>query len=140
METVNHANLKVNLMRNDRELTGFAILVVEDNELNQQVIKEILEYSGATVVIAKHGKEALDLLSKESFNCVLMDIQMPIMDGLEATQMIRINAHWSDLPIIALTANADQHHRDLCQHVGMSDFLAKPINPDLLINTLLKWL
>lgn len=95
METVNHTNLKMNLMRNDRELTGFAILVVEDNELNQQIVKEILEYSGATVVVAEHGKEALGFLSKESFDCVLMDIQMPIMDGLETTQMIRTNVHWS---------------------------------------------
>lgn len=114
--------------------------MVEDNELNQQVVKEMLEYSGATVVVAEHGKKALGLLSKESFDCVLMDIQMPIMDGLETTQMIRTNVHWSRFAIIALTANADQYHRDLCQHVGMSDFLAKPINPDLLIHTLLKWL
>ncbi len=140
METVNHTMNKMDLIRNDQKLKGFAILVVEDSELNQQVAKEILECSGATVVVAEHGKEALGFLSKESFDCVLMDIQMPIMGGLETTQMIRTNVHWSDLPIIALTADADQRHRDLCQYAGMSDFLAKPINPDLLINTLLKWL
>jgi len=122
------------------KLKGFTILVVEDNELNQQVIKEILRHSGAAAVIAEHGKEALDALSTRSFDGVLMDIQMPVMDGLEATHRIRANAQWSDLPIIALTANAGQHYRDLCQHAGMNDFLAKPINPDLLVDTLLKWL
>lgn len=65
---------------------------------------------------------------------------MPVMDGLEATQRIRADERWINLPIIALTANADEYHRKLCQQAGMNDFLAKPINPDLLINTLLKWL
>ncbi len=122
------------------KLNGFVILVVEDDELNQQVAKEILEYSGAIVAVAEHGKAALKMLKKESFDCVLMDIQMPIMDGLEATQLIRMDARWSDVPIIAVTANTDQQYRDLCQQVGMNDFLAKPINPDSLVNTVLKWL
>lgn len=131
----------MNLMQDAQQiLKEFTILVVEDNELNQQVIKEILRHSGAAVTIAEHGREALDILSKESFDGVLMDIQMPVMDGLEATQIIRANARWADLPIIALTANTGQHYRNLCQHTGMNDFLAKPINPDMLINTLLKWL
>lgn len=123
-----------------QRLKGFNILVVEDNELNQQVAKWLLEYNEATVAIAKHGKEALDILGKETFDCVLMDIQMPVMDGLEAARMIRANLQWSDLIIIAMTANADEHHKKLCHVAGMNDFLAKPINPDLLVDVLLKWL
>ena len=124
----------------ERKLKGFTVLVVEDNELNQQVAKGLLEYNGATVALANHGKEALDMLSRSSFDCVLMDIQMPVMDGLEATRLIRANLQWSDVLIIAVTANADQHHKDLCQNAGMDDFLAKPIDPERLVSTLLKWL
>ncbi|MDE2387798.1 MAG: response regulator [Betaproteobacteria bacterium] len=124
----------------DRKLRGFTVLVVEDNELNQQVAKGLLEYYGATVAIANHGKEALDMLNQSSFDCVLMDIQMPVMDGLEAARLIRANSKWQDLLIIAVTANADQQHKDLCQNAGMNDFLAKPIDPERLVSTLLKWL
>jgi len=124
----------------DRKLKGFTVLVVEDNDLNQQVAKGLLEYNGATVTLANHGKEALDMLSRASFDCVLMDIQMPVMDGLEATRLIRANPQWSNALIIAVTANADQHHKDLCQTAGMDDFLAKPIDPERLVSTLLKWL
>lgn len=123
-----------------QELKGFTILVVEDNELNQMVAQGLLEYNGASVAIANHGKEALEILRNETIDCVLMDIQMPVMDGLEATQMIRANAQWADLLIIAVTANADHQYKDLCRSVGMNDFLTKPINPELLVNTLLKWL
>ncbi len=131
----------MNLTQNShQELKGFTILVVEDNELNQLVAKGLLEYNGAHVAIANHGKEALEILSKETIDCVLMDIQMPVMDGLEATKIIRTNAQWADLLIIAVTANADHHYQDLCRSVGMNDFLTKPINPELLVNTLLKWL
>ncbi len=131
----------MNLAPNARQkLQQSSILVVEDNELNQLVVKEILEYAGANVTIAEHGKEALRILEQTVFNCILMDIQMPVMDGLETTQRIRADERWINLPIIALTANADEYHRELCQQAGMNDFLAKPINPDLLINTLLKWL
>lgn len=121
-------------------LKGFTVLVVEDNELNQQVAKGLLEYNGASVTIANHGDEALEMLRIASFDCVLMDVQMPVMDGLEATQLIRANPQWSDTLVIAVTANADQHHRELCQNAGMNDFLAKPIDPERLVNVLLKWL
>lgn len=124
----------------NKKLKGFTILVVEDNELNQQVAKGLLEYNGATVAIANHGKEALEMLSEGSFDCILMDVQMPVMDGLEATQLIRANPECSEALIIAVTANADEHHRDLCRNAGMDDFLAKPIDPERLVDTLLKWL
>lgn len=124
----------------NKKLKGFTILVVEDNELNQQVAKGLLEYNGATVAIANHGKEALEILGKTSFDCILMDVQMPVMDGLEATKLIRTNPQCSEALIIAVTANADEHHRDLCRNAGMNDFLAKPIDPERLVDTLLKWL
>jgi CheY-like chemotaxis protein len=123
-----------------QELKGFTILVVEDNELNQMVAKGLLEYNGASVAIANHGKEALEILRNETVDCVLMDIQMPVMDGLEATRLIRANVQWANLLIIAVTANADHHYKDLCRSAGMNDFLTKPINPELLVSTLLKWL
>ena len=131
----------MNLIQNThQELKGFTILVVEDNELSQMVAKGLLEYNGASVAIANHGKEALEILRNEKMDCVLMDIQIPVMDGLEATRLIRTNAQWADLLIIAVTANADHHYKDLCRSAGMNDFLTKPINPELLVNTLLKWL
>lgn len=123
-----------------RDLAGFTLLVVEDNELNQQVAKELLESYGTEVVIARHGEEALDQLKRIHFDGVLMDVQMPVMDGVEATKHIRSNPEWSDLVIIAMTANADQNDRELCLDAGMNDFLAKPINPDMLLSVLLKWL
>ena len=98
------------------------------------------KWQNTTVTYTANGLEALETLKNNQFSIVLMDIQMPVMDGLETTQIIRANARWADLPIIALTANTGQHYRNLCQHTGMNDFLAKPINPDMLINTLLKWL
>ena len=137
---LNQTNSMTLIKEQDRKLKGFIVLVVEDNELNQQVAKGLLEYYGATVAIANHGKEALDMLNQSSFDCVLMDIQMPVMDGLEAARLIRDNPQWSDTPIIAVTANTDQHHKDLCQNAGMNDFLAKPIDPERLVSTLLKWL
>ncbi|MEQ1816879.1 MAG: response regulator [Nitrosomonas sp.] len=131
----------MNLIQNThQELEGFTILVVEDNELNQMVLKGLLEYNGASVAIANHGKEALEILRNKKMDCVLMDIQMPVMDGLEATQIIRANVQWANLLIIAVTANADHQYKDLCRSVGMNDFITKPINPELLVKTLLKWL
>ncbi|MBY0498636.1 MAG: response regulator [Nitrosomonas sp.] len=131
----------MNIINNsDLKLKGCTILVVEDNELNQQVAQALLEYNGAVVSIASNGQEALDKLSKENFDCVLMDVQMPVLDGLEATKMIRANPNWSKISIIALTANADQDYRDSCRSAGMNDFLVKPIDPEQLVIIISKWL
>lgn len=125
----------------DLKLNKCTVLVVEDNELNQQVAQGLLEYNGAVVTIASNGQEALDKLSRgEIFDCILMDIQMPVVDGLEATKMIRANPQWPHMPIIAVTANADQQYRELCRSVGMTDFLVKPIDPEQLVRIILKWL
>lgn len=124
----------------NQKLNGYKILIAEDNELNQLVIKEILGYAGADIAVAADGEKALEFLNRESFDCVLMDIQMPNMNGLEATEKIRASIQGITLPIIALTANTDQQYRDLCQQAGMNDFIAKPISPHLLVDVILKWL
>ncbi|MDD5242014.1 MAG: ATP-binding protein [Sulfuricella sp.] len=121
-------------------IQGAHILLVEDNPFNQQVTQELLEDVGALVVIANNGIEALDLLRQEPFDCVLMDLQMPEMDGFEATRLIRADAALSGKPVIAMTANATSEDRAQCFEVGMNDFIAKPVLPALLYATLAKWL
>ncbi|CAG9933456.1 Histidine kinase [Candidatus Nitrotoga arctica] len=121
-------------------IQGSYILLVEDNLFNQQVAKELLEEAGATVVIANNGKEALDLLVKKHFDCVLMDMQMPVMDGLEATRQIRANPELVTTRIIAMTANAGRENWTRCFDAGMDDFITKPIEVQLLLTTLAKWL
>ncbi len=118
------------------DLTGTRILVVEDNDFNQQIIKEILSLSGIIVVLAENGKEALALLDQQNFDAILMDAHMPVMDGFEATLCIRSQSRFDKLPIIALTAGVSQDERSKCLEVGMDDFLNKPINGRLLITTL----
>ena len=120
-----------------QELKGFTILVVEDNELNQMVAKGLLEYNGASVAIANHGKEALEILRNETIDCVLMDIQMPVMDGLEATR--RIVARGPGRPrIVAMTANAMAGDREACIAAGMDDYVTKPIRVDVLVEALMQ--
>ena len=120
-------------------IKGAYILLVEDNLFNQQVATEVLEEAGVIVCVANNGKEALDLLQQERFDCVLMDVQMPVMDGFEATRQIRAQAELAGLRVIAMTANAESEDRARCMAVGMDDFLPKPIMPDLLYATLAKW-
>jgi PAS domain S-box-containing protein len=119
-------------------LTGTRILVAEDNLVNQQVVKEFLNLSGVIVEIANNGKEALALLENGVFDAVLMDVHMPILDGFEATKLIRNQARFAALPVIALTAGVTKEERDRCMASGMNYFIAKPINPETLISTLLQ--
>ncbi len=116
------------------------ILIVEDNEINQLITQELLEQEGYTVDIANHGQEAIDLLEKNSYAAVLMDIQMPIMDGLTATKKLRQNPAHKDLIIIALSAHAMEGDRELSLQSGMNEHITKPINPALLYATLNTWL
>jgi len=117
------------------------ILVAEDNEFNQQVAKELLESAGAEVVIAANGADALACLEAESgIDLVLMDIQMPGMDGIEATRHIRANPQHAGLVVIAMTANAGVDDRARCIAAGMDDFQIKPIVPAHLFAVLAKWL
>ncbi|RMH10597.1 MAG: response regulator [Armatimonadetes bacterium] len=122
-------------------LIGLRVLVAEDNYVNQKVIRRTLEKWGVTVEIAENGQQALEWLAREPFHLVLMDCQMPVMDGYEATRRIRAYEATRGLhiPIIALTANALEGDREKCLECGMDDYLSKPINPDLLWNKLVQW-
>lgn len=116
------------------------ILLVEDNPVNQLVAKGMLSKLGCDVTVASHGVEALDCLESSSFDLVLMDCNMPVMDGYEATRQIRRSGRWPDLPIIALTANAMPEERERCRASGMSDYLAKPFRKGELIHLLDQWI
>lgn len=123
-----------------RLLEGSRILVAEDNLINQKVVREFLNLSGVRVEIANNGKETLALLQDGVFDAVLMDVHMPEMDGFEATKLIRNQARFADLPVIALTAGVTKEERDKCIASGMNDFIAKPINPKKLMSTLAQWI
>lgn len=121
-------------------LDGARVLLAEDNVFNQQVAREFIEAMGARVSIAGNGREVLDLLERERFDCVLMDVQMPLMDGLEATRRIRDNPAHAGLPVIAMTANSMSEDKRRCLDAGMDDFITKPILPDALNAKLAEWL
>jgi two-component system, sensor histidine kinase and response regulator len=122
------------------QLRGARILLVEDNDINQQVARELLEDAGLVVDIAGNGRVALDMLAKNSYDLVFMDMQMPVMDGVTAAGEIRKRDSLRDLPVVAMTANAmDQDHRR-CLEAGMNDFLVKPINPDEMWTVLQRWI
>jgi two-component system, sensor histidine kinase and response regulator len=120
-------------------LRGVRILLAEDHPFNRQVAVEFLEQAGATVNCVNSGKEVLDLLRRERFDCVLMDVQMPGMDGLETTRMIRTDTTLRGLPVIAMTAGASNDERQCCFAAGMDDFVGKPFRPDSLYATVAKW-
>jgi two-component system sensor histidine kinase/response regulator len=122
------------------EIAGACILLVEDNIFSQQVGQELLEEVQATVVIANNGKEAIDMMLKEQFDCVLMDVQMPVMDGFEATAAIRADPRLRDALVIAMTANAGMEDRARCLAAGMDEFVTKPIAPQLLFEVIARWL
>jgi len=121
-------------------LAGARILLVEDNTFNQQIALEMLEEAGGAVCLAQNGLEALDLLAKTGFDCVLMDVQMPVMDGLQATRLIRLDPALAGLRVLAMTATATSEDRDRCLSAGMDDFITKPIQPALLCQTVARWL
>ena len=121
-------------------IRGASILLVEDNVFSQQVGCELLEDAGAIVRVANNGREALELLSRQSYDCVLMDVQMPEMDGFEATRRIRADPLLAGLLVIAMTANAGSEDRVRCLEAGMDEFVTKPIAPMLLFQLLAKWL
>lgn len=116
------------------------ILLVEDNPVNQLVAKGMLSKLGCDVVVSSNGAEALQQLEQDQFDLVLMDCNMPVMNGYDATRRIRENARWSDLPIIALTANAMPEEREHCRAAGMSDYLAKPFRREELMALLDQWI
>lgn len=122
-------------------VTGASILLVEDNDINQQVAREMLGNMGMQVDIADNGQSAVDKILANSYDIVLMDIHMPVMDGYQATQMIRANHPELDhVPIVAMTANAMEGDKERCLAVGMQDHIAKPIDPDALMLALVQWI
>ncbi|MDZ4252414.1 MAG: response regulator [Sulfuritalea sp.] len=120
-------------------IKGARILLVEDNDLNQEVAIELLTDAGFVVDLAENGQVALDRVRAANYDIVLMDMQMPLMDGETATREIRKDARFKDLPVVAMTANAREGDRDRCLAAGMNDHVAKPIEPEDLWQALLKW-
>jgi two-component system, sensor histidine kinase and response regulator len=121
-------------------LRGARVLLVEDNEINQEVAIGQLEDAEAFVDLAENGEIALRMVKDNDYDAVLMDMQMPVMDGIEATRILRADPRYQALPIIAMTANAMESDREVCLEAGMNDHIAKPIDPDQLFSVLLRWI
>jgi len=119
---------------------GARVLLVEDNELNREVALGLLEDTHLSIDQAENGVVAVQQVSKNYYDLILMDMQMPVMDGITATKAIRSNPRFVSLPIIAMTANAMDRDREMCLAAGMNDHLAKPIDPDKLFGALLHWI
>ena len=124
------------------QLAGSHVLVAEDNAINQQIVEHLLQRQGVTVEFAANGREAVDAVVADytRFDAVIMDVQMPVMDGLEATRLIRRHVNATQLPIIAMTAHAMEQERQLCLDAGMNDHLTKPVDPKSLTRTLGRWI
>jgi signal transduction histidine kinase/HPt (histidine-containing phosphotransfer) domain-containing protein len=121
-------------------LRGARILLAEDNPINQQVALELLQGAGARVDVATSGRDAVEAVQARDYDAVLMDLQMPLMDGLQATRAIRARPRLRDLPIIAMTASVMSGDRDRCLEAGMTDHISKPVSVDQLLGTLARWL
>jgi PAS domain S-box-containing protein len=119
---------------------GSRVLLVEDNEINQEVAIGQLEDAELFVDLAENGADAVRMVRENDYDVVLMDMQMPVMDGIEATRVIRSDPRFKDLPIVAMTANALVSDREMCLEAGMNDHIAKPIDPDQLFGVLLRWI
>jgi two-component system sensor histidine kinase/response regulator len=127
-------------MPNTEKIKGSEILLVDDNTINQEVAREFLENVGVVVTIAANGQECLDVLREKNFDLVLMDIQMPVMDGLEATRRIRQDSQLKSVPIIAMTAHAMDGDREKSLAAGMNEHITKPIDQAKLYQTLKNWI
>jgi two-component system sensor histidine kinase/response regulator len=127
------------LTENLNTIKGACILVAEDNEFNQQIATELLTDAGFKVDIAENGQKSIEMLDKRLYDIVLMDMQMPVMDGTTATREIRKDERFKDLPILAMTANVMEADIEKCREAGMWDHIGKPIDPDELFSKLLKW-
>jgi CheY-like chemotaxis protein len=120
-------------------LRGMKVLLAEDNDFNQEVARGILSDAGLVVDVAGDGAAALRMAQADRYDIILMDMQMPVMDGVTATREIRRLTSQSNVPIVAMTANVMQEDRQRCFDAGMVDFVTKPIDPDQLLAVLLKW-
>lgn len=122
------------------KLRGATVLLVEDNQVNQELAVELISSYGIHVDVANHGMEAMQKIEQNDYDGILMDCQMPVMDGYEATRRIRKKTEWKSLPIIAMTANAMAGDREKVIQAGMNDHIAKPINVDNMLTTMAKWI
>jgi CheY-like chemotaxis protein len=125
---------------NLEQLRGARVLLVEDNELNQEVAMGLLEPAHMSIDLAENGEVAVRMAGEHDYDLVLMDMQMPVMDGIAATKAIRSNPRFRELPIIAMTANAMDADREVCRQAGMNDHVSKPIDPDAMFTTVMKWI
>jgi two-component system sensor histidine kinase/response regulator len=123
-----------------RRHSGARVLLVEDNAINREVATELLESAGLRVETAENGREAMEKAKGEHYALVLMDVQMPVMDGLATTRAIRALPGWGSTPILAMTAGAFEEDRRACLDAGMDDFVAKPVEPEVLYGALQAWL
>jgi len=123
-----------------KSVRGAKILLAEDNKINQMVATELLKIEGFETTVADNGLIVLELLKKQKFDLILMDIQMPEMDGFDTTKAIRADSRFADIPILAMTANAMSSDRGLCLEAGMNDHIPKPVEPESLYRALVKWL
>jgi two-component system sensor histidine kinase/response regulator len=139
-QTSVYATRKAQQNRDLIGIKGSKILLVEDNEINQEVARELLGGVGLDVSIAANGHEALKAVRKKEFDAVLMDIQMPVMDGYQATHEIRKDGQFDKLPIIAMTAHAMAGDKEKCLKAGMNDYISKPIDPDKMFHVLTRWI
>jgi CheY-like chemotaxis protein len=116
------------------------VLLVEDNLINQEVVAILLEEIGWQADVVDNGELACERVAAQAYDLILMDMQMPVMDGLAATQAIRKLPNGGGVPIVAMTANAFSEDREKCLAAGMNDFVAKPVRPETLFGIMLKWL
>jgi two-component system sensor histidine kinase/response regulator len=123
-----------------REHGGALILLAEDHPVNCEIAKALLEAAGLRIHVAIDGRQAVQMAATTNYDAVLMDVQMPRLDGLDATRAIRQLPGRADTPIVAMTANAYEDDRALCLDAGMNDFLSKPVEPAHLYAVLLRWL
>jgi len=121
-------------------IRGARVLLVEDNEINREVAFGLLEDAHLSLDTAENGEIAVQKITHQEYDLVLMDMQMPVMDGVTATKAIRSNPRFQSLPVVGMTANAMDRDRQTCLEAGMNDYLTKPIDPDKLFDALLRWI
>jgi CheY-like chemotaxis protein len=138
--TQSQAKNTVTEMPSSSLFTGINILLADDHPLNCEVASDFLERAGATVCIVHNGQQALDQLKLQVFDCVLLDVQMPVMDGLETIHRIRADQALPDIPVIAMTANATHQDQHNYLAAGMNDFISKPFEPATFYETIGKWI
>jgi CheY-like chemotaxis protein len=127
-------------MRLKAQYSGRRVLLVEDEPINQEVSRELLEAVGFVVDLAENGSQALEMAAANDYELIFMDLQMPVMNGIEATIAIRGMPAYSKIPIVAMTANAFDEDRQQCLEAGMNDHIGKPVEPEKLFSVAFKWL